>query len=215
MIAVALSIVAVFVVLMLGEWLWRTHRLSGEFGRKFIHITVGTFVAFWPFYMSFSSIQLISLAFLLVVLSSRYLNIFKSVHTIERKSWGDALFAVGIGLAAFFTNSAWIFAAAILHLSLADGLAAVIGKHYGKSSEYTVLGYTKSVVGTTTFLITSVAILILALSHGGAGVSVVSPLLIWVPISAVILENFGIYGLDNIFVPLLIVGVLSQLQFVL
>ncbi len=213
MIALMLSIIAVFVLLIIGEWLWRTRRLKGEFGRKFIHITIGTFVAFWPFYMSFGTIQIISVAFLLVVLASRYLNIFEAIHTINRKSWGDPLFAVGIGLAAHFTDSAWIFAAAILHMSLADGLAAVIGKRYGGDNVYKVLGYTKSVIGSATFLIVSFLILCLALSRGSAGVSLFSPLLIWLPISALVLENFGIYGLDNIFVPLLIVVVLSRLQF--
>ncbi len=212
MLAVALSLLAIFALLVVSEWLWRSKRLKGELGRKFIHITVGSFVAFWPLYMSFRSIQLVSLAFLLVVLASRYLNIFRIVHTIERKSWGDAMFAVGIGLTALLTSSHWIFAAAVLHLSLADGLAGVIGKRYGHSNEYKVFGYTKSVVGSSTFWLVSLVILLSVFVQGAPEQWLALPLLIWLPITALIIENMGIYGLDNILVPLLIVAALSQLQ---
>lgn len=213
MIAAALSVLAVFVLLVLSEWLWRSKRLRGELGRKFIHITVGSFVAFWPFYMSFHYIELLSIAFLIVVLGSRYFNVFKAIHAIDRRSWGDMLFAVGVGLSAALTQSPWIFAAAILHLSLADGLAAVIGTHFGKDNQYTVLGHTKSWAGTATFFILSVCILILATGLGTTTGQVNFMLLVWLPAAATVVENFGAFGLDNVLVPLLIVAALSPLPF--
>lgn len=215
MIATIFSLLVVFGLVVFGEYLWRTHKLKGEIGRKFIHITVGSFVAFWPIYMSFRSVQLISMAFLLVVLASKYFNVFKAIHTIDRKTWGDVMFAVGIGLTALLTKSTWVFAAAILHLSLADGLAAVIGKRYGRTNGYKVFGYTKSIAGTTTFWLVSVIILVTVFTFGAAGQWATVPLIIWLPIVAGAIENMGIYGLDNIFVPLLIVIALSQLQFAL
>jgi dolichol kinase len=44
-------------------------------------------------------------------------------------------------------------------MSLADGLAAVIGTRYGNRQKYLVLGYTKSVLGTLTFFVVSLGIL--------------------------------------------------------
>ncbi|MGZ6005188.1 MAG: hypothetical protein ACXWLH_03470 [Candidatus Saccharimonadales bacterium] len=202
MIAVCLSILAIFLVLVLSEYLWNSKKLRGELGRKFVHISVGCFVASWPFYMSFRSIQMISLAFFVVVLLARKLKVFAAIHTVDRKSWGDVLFAVGIGLAAVFTKSDWIFLAAILNLSLADGLAGLIGKRYGKNSNYKVFGYTKSVVGTLTFWLVSLAILLFVKQLGDINIGLMT--LVWLPVLTAIAENIGIYGLDNVLVPLLI-----------
>jgi len=214
MIAAVLSVLVVFIILLVSEWLWRTKRLRGEFGRKLVHISVGSFVAFWPFYMSFHYIQLISLAFLLVVLISSKLHLFHAVYKIDRKSWGNILFAVGIGLTALLTSSHWIFMAAILHLSLADGLAAVIGKHFGQARQYKVFTATKSVVGTATFWLVSALILLYVLTQGATSQTLTLPLLIWLPVASAVIENLGIYGLDNVLVPLFIVLTLSQLKFI-
>lgn len=210
MIAVILSLVAVFLILVLSEILWNQKKLTGEFGRKFIHITVGTFVAFWPFYMSFRTIQLVSIAFLAVVLAARYLKVFSAVHVSNRKTWGDFMFAIGIGLAATLTTSEWIFMAAILSMSLADGLAAVLGKRYGKKNQYKVLGHTKSVIGTLIFIELSVLIIGLTILLGPF--VTVNPwlLLIFLPLASAAVENFGMFGLDNVFVPLLVTLVLEQ-----
>jgi len=213
MITVLLSLFLIFIVLVLSEILWNAKILRGELGRKFVHITVGSFVAFWPFFMSFHYIELISIAFLIVVLAVRRLKIFQAIHTVNRESWGDILFAIGIGLTALATSSNWIFTIAILHLSLADGLAAVVGSHFGKNSEYKILGHKKSIVGTLTFCLVSLIILLIALNQGSTQ-ALSLPLLIWLPVAAAALENVAVLGFDNIFVPLLLVVALSPLKFV-
>jgi phytol kinase len=209
MITVLLSLVAIFLILVLSEVLWNDKKLKGELARKFVHISVGTFVAFWPFYMSFHTIQLISVAFLLVTLASRYLKVFSAVHTVDRKTWGDVLFAVGIGATAIFTKSDWIFMAAILNMSLADGLAGIIGKRFGKSNNYKILGHAKSIAGSLTFLIVSLLVLIAANNFGHLNIDLGT--IFGLAIAAMVVENFGIYGLDNVFVPILITLVLGQL----
>lgn len=212
MIPFLLAVVPTFAILVLSESLWRSKKLTGEFGRKFIHISVGTYAAFWPFFMSFRAIQIISIAFLLVVMMSRRLGVFRSVSHIDRRTWGDVMFALGIGASAILTSNKWVFLAAILHLSLADGFAGIIGKHFGKSNEYKVLGYTKSIVGTGIFLIFSAVILTFALLAGQAQSYMVLPIVIFLPMLAGAVENLGIFGLDNILVPLLIVAMLSPLS---
>jgi len=208
MIAAALSVLVVFMILVISEWLWRIKKLRGEFDRKFVHITVGSFVAFWPFYMSFHYIQLISLAFLAVVIASHALHIFKAVYTIKRRSWGDYLFAVGIGLSALLTTSRWIFMAAILNLALADGLAAVLGKRFGAETEYKVWGHTKSFIGSVTFWLTSTIILLTVLSLGTKVPQSSIMLIICLPLVATVVENTAVLGFDNVLVPLLVVLVL-------
>lgn len=212
MILLPFVLLLIFGLLVLCEYLWRTHKLHGEGARKFIHIIVGTFVATWPFYLSWNAIFLISVAFLVVVVVSRHLGFFKSLRAIERKSWGEHLFALGIGITSLITREPWIFAAAILHLSLADGAAGLVGSRYGKSTTYKILGHNKSVVGTLTFYFVSVLIIALATTKAGGFEMAQPAIYILLPIATTLLENVGIYGTDNILVPLVVAGVLNTVQ---
>jgi phytol kinase len=203
---IALSVFAVFVILMIGEIGWRRHWLKGELGRKFVHILVGSFVAFWPFFMSWSAIRWLSLAFLVVVVVSDRLKIFKAVHSAQRPTLGEICFAVIVGALTFVTQNKGIYAASILQMSLADGFAAVIGTRYGKHNAYRVLGHRKSVAGTTAFIVTSVSIFVCFAAFSIRGLPSLSDVFIGV-IGAAALENLGLYGIDNLIVPLY-VGIL-------
>jgi phytol kinase len=145
---------------MVSEVWWRKRNVHDELSRKFVHITVGSFVAFWPFFLSWDEIKLLSLAFLAVVAVSRYLNIFQAIHSVQRPTWGELWFAIAVGAIAFTTHNKWIYAAALLQMSLADGLAAVLGVAYGRRHRYQIFGQPKSLIGSLTFFITSILILV-------------------------------------------------------
>lgn len=201
-----LVIIAVFLLLVVVEYLWRVKKYRSEFTRKFIHITIGTFAAFWPWFLSWSQIELLAAAFFIVILASRLLSIFGSIHIIGRKTIGELLFAVSIGLTAFISHDRLIFAAAMLHMSLADGLAATVGTQFGQKTSYSVLGQRKTLVGTITFWLCSFVILgfYFAFSH----VSGAWPALLWLPLGATLLENIGVRGSDNVLVPVAVAIVL-------
>lgn len=207
---IIIALAVVFILLAVAEVLWHSKHMRGETARKFIHITVGTFVAFWPYFMSWREIQVISLAFLLVVVLSWHQNIFRAVHGVDRKTWGELFFPIGIGISALLEPPAIIFAAAILHLSLADGFAAVIGGRYGHPHRYSIRNYTKTIAGSATFCLLSVAIVLctVLLSQNGLTWPLL-PLLIWLPLVATLVENVAIAGTDNLFLPLLIIAVLQ------
>jgi dolichol kinase len=186
---------------MLAEYLWRIKRYHSEITRKFVHITVGSFAAFWPWFLSWTQIELLALAFLVVIILSRLFSIFSSIHLIGRKTIGEIFFALAIGGTALITHDRYIFMAALLHLSIADGFAAIVGTNLGKRFRYSVFGQRKSLVGTLTFLICSIAILSVyfTLSHRAP-----LPTLVWLPLVATLLENVGIRGSDNVLVPLVV-----------
>src|SRR6478752_7428920 len=142
------AVAVIFVIVIFAEYLSRYKGVHSELTRKIVHVLVGMFVAFWPFFLSWRQIQLLSVMFLVVVLLSIKFGIFSSVHAISRKSMGEVLFAIIIGILAFISSNQWIFAAAMLHLSLADGLAAVIGLAYGEHNSYRIMGRTKSLAGS-------------------------------------------------------------------
>lgn len=198
-----LSVATVFLLLVINEAIWRG-RTHGEFSRKFVHIFVGSFVAFWPLWLSWQQIQFLGLAFVAVVLVSRQLNIFKTIHSVQRPTWGEVYFGLAVSLTALVTPQAAIFAAALLHMSLADGLAAVIGHKYGRRI-YHVFGARKSWLGTLTFAVVSLFTLSVY-SWQVASLGWWLPLIVLV---ATLAENLAPRGLDNLLVPLL-VAVLLQ-----
>src|ERR1700679_212107 len=95
--ALALTILAVFVLLTVNELWWRRHTIHSELSRKFIHVSVGSFVAFWPYFLSWRQIQLLSIAFLVVVVISKHMHFFRAIHSVQRPTWGEILFAIAVG----------------------------------------------------------------------------------------------------------------------
>lgn len=196
----ALTITIVFVLLTLNELWWRKHPIHSELSRKFIHVSVGSFVAFWPYFLSWRQIQLLGVAFLIVVAISKYFHIFQAIHSVQRPTWGEILFAVAVGANTLITHNKAIYAAALLQMSLADGMAAVIGTRYGNRQKYTIFGYTKSLLGTLTFFVISFAVL-LGFSHY-SNTHIALPWIAGIAAVASIIENLAIRGLDNLLVPL-------------
>jgi len=201
-------VVLTFAILVYAEWLARAKRIHTELTRKLVHILVGTFVAFWPFFLSWNEIEFLSVAFLIVVSLSIKFDIFKSIHAVKRNAVGELLFAVVIGILAYSITAPWVFAAAMLNLSLADGIAAIVGLGWGERNNYKVLGHTKIVAGSMAFFITSLIIMIVysVFSHSGVGLLTI----ILLPAVATVAENIAVQGMDNIVIPLLVALVLSS-----
>ena len=204
-----ISVIVVLTLICISELLWRVRDIDPEYTRKFVHISAGTFVAFWSLYLSRYQILLLSAAFVIVVVMSRYIRFFKAIHSVQRPTWGELLFAVAVGSLAFVADSHWIYSAALLIMSVADGMAAVIGMKYGKSNRYSVFGYDKSMAGTLTFFLISMIILtVSAIFTPG----IFSVWFIVIALVATVLENVSIRGLDNLLVPLLVAVMLNAVH---
>lgn len=206
---IVLTLIGVGVVLLAAEGLAKFTRLHAEITRKFVHMFVGTFVAFWPFFLSWRTIEILSIAFFVGILLSVKYTIFKAIHLVPRKAVGELLFAVVIGLLALVSANKWVFLVAMLNLSIGDALAAVIGLLLGSSNKYKVFGMTKSIAGTSAFFLTSIVTMII---YEQIGHLYVGPATFWlVPIIATATENVAVLGTDNLIMPLLIAVVLRWL----
>lgn len=195
-----ISVILIFLLLIGNEFLYRKYKKHGELFRKIVHILVGSFVAFWPYLMSYNLIRLVSLLFVLAVIISIRFNIFKSIHNVNRNSLGEIMFGISIGLTTFVANSHLIYTLSILAMSLGDGVAALIGTYYGKGNKYKIFGKTKSILGTLTFFSISLILILVyvALTHYNFN--------LWYVALAVLLtitENVSPTGLDNVSIPLL------------
>ncbi len=196
-----ISVVVISILLVVNELLWRNFKYREEYHRKIIHILVGVFVAFWPLYLSWNDIRVISIFFIIGVLVSKKIQVFGSLHSVDRTTFGMVFFALIIGLLTFMTNNDWLYAVAIMQMAIADGLAALIGTRFGANSSYRVFGVTKSLVGNLTCFASSMAIIFIGSAIGGVYIAwyiaVVTALVI------TITEGLAIFGLDNLLLPVI------------
>ncbi len=202
MLSLIIGLGGVGVLVFMGEYLRRIHLLHTEVTRKFIHITVASFVATWPFFMEWRQILLISLLMFTGIVVSRHLHLFRAIHGVQRRTWGELFFAMSIGIAAVLSNGEWTFAAAMLVMGVADGFAALAGTLFN-GRRYKVFGHNKSIRGTVTFYAMTVLILIGCSASGDLGLSLAGFLLL--PLIATVFENIAVAGTDNLFVPFAII----------
>lgn len=205
--------VSILLILVSSEILLRKKIVGGETARKFVHILAGSVIAFLPFYISYQWIVLLGVGFVVINLINRYTSIFNAIHTINRKSYGDLFFGMAVIFCALLELPNWIFAAAILQVSISDGLAALIGSHFGKNP-YKVLGHNKTLLGSWVFAISSMAIVIVAGQFGGlSNFYNINALILLAPLVLTGVENISGYGLDNLTIPMATVVLFSLFRF--
>jgi phytol kinase len=197
-----ITVIAVGLIVLLSELVWRNKKQgkNRELGRKIVHMSVGALLAFSPYFLHWYEIEIISFSFFIVIVISKSLNIFTSIHAVDRKTFGEIFFALSFGLVALVTHEKSIYLAAILLMSIADGAAAIMGIYFGKNNFYRVFGTRKSVVGTTSFFVCSLIILLLVKSQSGLnGTYAYLPA---IAVVATVLENVSVWGADDITVPI-------------
>jgi len=209
MIVALLIVILAVAFLSAVEYQSRRRKYPPEITRKFIHISGGTVAAFTPWFLSWHQVEAIAAALFVIILIARIFHILDSINSVTRASLGDLLFAASIFLVAVIANDRLIFAAAILQMGLADGLAAVVGTKYGERTAYKVFGRRKSLIGSFTFYLCSLVILAWYLVIGH--ISGNWAMLIWLPLVATGLEAVGLDGTDNLIIPVVVSLILNRL----
>jgi dolichol kinase len=211
MLSVIVCLVGVFILLAISESLNIKGSHKSELIRKFTHISVGIFVAFWPWLISWRAIQIIGIVMVAVVFFNRRVDIFRFNKGLRRETYGDYFFALAITLCALLTTSKVFFAIAIAQLALADGLAAVIGRKYGLKWKYQLLNHTKTLLGTMTFWFISLCVFGFGVlfAQNQVDLNGYRLLIILAPPILALLENASPQGLDNLTIPLAALGALQ------
>jgi phytol kinase len=212
MIEILLSLWFIFVLLCVTELAWRSGKLDVEVSRKIVHMGTGIIVALWPLFLTWAQIQVLALIMLMVVIVSHKFHIFKSIHSVKRITRGEILYPVGILLCALLEPAPWVFSVAVLHLALADGIAAIVGVHYGHKTRYYILSHGKSLVGSAAFLATSFLIFAAAsFVVSDNGLPHVYGSFLLAACALTLIENMSWYGLDDITVPVGAITLLTLL----
>jgi phytol kinase len=210
MLALFACLAGLFILLVAAELLRRKRLVTGEYHRKLLHIAGGTFIAFWPWLISFQTIEWLGVVMIIVMLTNRFIPVFNYQGILGRARYGDILYALAIVVSAAIAHNKVIFALAILQVALADGLAAVAGIRYGKNWDYKVLGNKKTVIGSMVFWVLSACIFGVGLLslHDSLPFRDYYLLLTLMPPLLTFAENISVFGVDNIVLPVLTIVIL-------
>ena len=202
-----ISLVAVWILLIiLTAWLVR--RLGSndsEVIRKIVHIGTGNVIllAWWLDTPAILGISASVIASVVTLLSYRF-PILPGINSVGRQSLGTFFYSVSIGvLIAWFWNiqQPQYAVLGVLVMAWGDGLAALIGRRFGKN-QYEVFGGQKSWEGSGTMAAVTFTVSFLVLLSVSGNFWQAALVSLIVAVVTTILETFSLLGIDNLTVPL-------------
>jgi phytol kinase len=205
-----LALVACLVLAVRARWPQR-----GEWSRKVAHIGAGPVVLIaWGFGVDrWIAILAAALVTLLAAFNHRR-RLLPGIEDIDRASYGTVAYGASITLllVAWWPQQPLTVAAGVLVMACGDGLAGLVGPVVA-SPTWQILGQRRSLAGTTTMALTSLAVLLaLAALAGGGGQPVpTATAVVGIALAATLLEQVAIGGLDNLSVPLAVAWLWSRL----
>ena len=200
-IAIAVWLGVVILIAVLTRQRWPDQQ---ELSRKIIHIGTGAVV---PMAWFFAIPRLVAVPFAVLVTLAIAINhrwrVIPAVEDVDRNTYGTVAYGLAITtlLILFWPGRADAVCAGVLVMALGDGLAGLVGRSVN-STQWTVLGQTKSIAGTLTMALVSTFVLVgLMLADGNA---IVWGVAVGISAIATALEQVSPAGVDNLSVPLLV-----------
>ncbi len=202
------SVLVLLGLMMIVRRLAKTVGLNAEVQRKLIHVGTGLYALLlpwlfpdrWPVYMLIA----VTLIVMLILRLPRFSNsLGATLHGVERKSYGDFLLALSVGLCFLLAGEVTLFyVLPIAVLTLADAAAALAGTAYG-TKHFVVEDGEKSVEGSVVFFVVTLLIAItcfLLMSD----LPPINMLVLCLMVAAfgTLVEAQSWRGFDNLFLPL-------------
>lgn len=194
----------------LAEHLSRIKLLGKETSRKIPHLMTGIVIAVVAAFVDLGVIQLLLVLDTIAILVVYRLNLFPSARAVDRLSWGELFFPLGLIVAASISPNKWVFMCSVLVLGIADALAALVGIKYGKH-KYKIFGHTKSYEGSAIFLLSSFLIIGSIVFIAPAGLENSWWPVVWISFAATVIEGVTPWGTDNFLIPVAVAFALSLL----
>lgn len=179
------------------EVLKRKKILSSDSTRRIIHIGAAIIAYTFPLYLSLQQVLIICFIILGIMIFSRYKSLLSHIHKVDRKSWGEIFYPLGIMIVAisFLPNDIASFRIVVLVLGVSDLLANIIGTHLGSHS-FQVFKCRKTIEGSFAFFVSTLIILL---------IFKINPLVaVFISVIATFVEFFSPYGSDNLIVPIIV-----------
>jgi dolichol kinase len=199
----------------LGELLYHKFSVKSEYTRKLVHLGTGVLSMLFPLLLSNHWFVLIlCTSFLLILVLSLKFNLLQSINKINRKSYGSILYPIVVYILFLFyanQNELIYFYLPILILAVCDPVAALLGKQW-PIGKFKILNETKTLIGSSAFFVSSFALsLIVFLGFGSDDLSKLIFPIALISLSAAIIEAVSQKGFDNLFIPVIVAGVMTLL----
>jgi len=176
-----------------------------EIIRKIAHIGMGNviLIAWWLDIPAYVGITAAIFASIITLLSYKF-PILSGINNIDRHSLGTFFYPVSIGILVgvfWHLHQPQYAVLGIMTMTWGDGLAALVGKRFGKH-KYIVFGYQKSWEGSLTVTLISyfICATLFLVTQGNIWQTWIVSLI--VAAIATILEAFSFLGIDNLTVPI-------------
>lgn len=182
-----------------------------EATRKLSHMLAGVGAALLPFVLTFQQIALLGALFVPAVFISMRSGLFKSVHKVNRVTYGELYFPLAISACALLFPDRLLFTYGVLIVGVSDALASLIGLRFGRK-KYKAPDGLKSYAGSAAFFIASVIIgTTLILMFINTSFALAATWSIALAAILTIIEARSRKGIDNLLVPLAGSGLLGFL----
>jgi len=196
---IALWIVIVLLIAFLSK---RYFPKKEELSRKIVHIGTGPVILLaWlfdiPKNIAFSTALLITIA---LGINYQY-RLLPAIEDVKRKSFGTIAYGISITflLFLFWPRYASSVSIGVLSMAFGDGLAGLLGRSIN-SPKWSILGQTKSIVGTLTM--GSVVAIMTSIISSSNNLGIAPLEIIVISLIATILEQISPWGIDNLTVPI-------------
>ena len=203
-IQIAIFVIALWIIILLliAYLCKRFFPKKEELSRKIIHIGTGPVILLaWLFDIP-KNIAFLTALLITIALGVNYqYRLLPAIEDIDRKSFGTVAYGISITLLLlmFWPRYASSISIGILSMAFGDGLAGLLGRSIS-SPKWSILGQTKSIIGTLTMgiVVAITTSTISSLSNLG-----IQPLeIVVISLIATFLEQISPWGIDNLTVPI-------------
>lgn len=217
--ALVVSYLYVFGLLLTAEALRKRLRASPDFTRKAVHIGVGMWSIPTVFLFTSWKWGIVSpITFIVINYLSYRFEIIKAIESAERANLGTVFFPLSFALLLGLLwrpgtsgDKGYVAVAGLMAMTWGDALASIIGRRYG-TRRYRFFGHDRSMEGTLAmFLASSGSIVLVLIFMGGLDFHPALALAMIAGTVAASVEAVSPYGSDNLGVPLLTAGTLFAL----
>jgi phytol kinase len=205
LLTIQITAVAVWLGLVfLASEILHRFKQDPELVRKVVHIGTGhvLLIAWWlqiPTWLCVSA----GVTFTAIALVSHHTNILPMLNDVGRKTYGVFYYALSITVLVglLWEHHPQYAVIGVMVMSWGDGMAALIGKRFGKHT-FIYMGNKRSLEGSLAMFVTSL-IVMLGIFASGHSLSA-SDIGVAIPVAviAAMLEAFSPGGTDNLSVPL-------------
>ncbi len=201
MLKFGLIFIYIFIIFFISIIYKRFNPNNKEALRKIIHIGIGPLI---PIAKFLDIDQTFALYFTGLISFLTFINyqskLFPTIEDVDRKSFGTLFYCLSLFILIYiyWNKDPTSLIAGFFIMTFGDGFAGLIGKNF-KSKSWFFLNQKKSLLGTMTMFITSL-IVVFSLSYIQKYPLNIN--LVTIAFISTIIEQFSIFGVDNLIVPI-------------